>query len=160
MSLPPIWGEKAKWVGELGSVVHGLTSLEDRMGVLGISLENTLLPETNYFPTSTYERRKTKKCGDGFRNRNKSNNCFLQYFFFYSCSCFFFFLLFSSTSSKHWSLNLLLHPTQLRFLDLRSWTPCGILHEWYKKINNNNTSNNENLLYVGGIFLGLFCCGL
>lgn len=63
---------------------------------------------------------------------------------------------FSLTSSKHWSLNLLLHPTQLRFLDLRSCTPCGILHEWYKKKNNNNNSINENLLYVGAIFYWSF----
>lgn len=42
---------------------------------------------------------------------------------------------FSSTSSKHWSLNLLLHPhTASFFVDLQSCTLYGILHEWYKRI--------------------------
>lgn len=130
--------------GRVGVRCTGLTNpslknVEDRTGVLGMFTPLPSRPSTT--PSSqqkktsdqpqpmTYEREK-KKSGDVSGTKKKQTNkpitvfCSISSSIPASSSCFF-----PSTSSKHRSLNLLLHPTQLRFLDLRSCTPCGILHE-------------------------------
>lgn len=81
---------------------------------------------------------------------NKSNNCFLQYFFFYSCSCFFFFfLLFYFFKTLKLESSVAPHTASFfRLAELYTlWNPA-----WMIQKNNSNTSNNENLLYVGGNF--------
>lgn len=102
-SLPPVWGEKAKWMGELGRVACSwLMSQLVRIlrtgwvcrGRSSPFLQNALLPETIYLTFYDLWEKKNKDVErDGFQKQKKqSTNCFQQWFF-YSCSCFFFFLL-------------------------------------------------------------------
>lgn len=142
MSPPPVWGEMAKWVGELGSVARGWQVLRSKSrgqdgcvrDVYPCPLENTLLKQTNnstnlnLWPMKEEKKKKKWRWVSETKRKNKPITVFCSISSIPASSS-----SFSSTSSKHWSLNLLLHPTQLRFLDLRSCTPCGILHEWYKK---------------------------
>ena len=160
MSPPPVWGEMAKWVGELGIVARGWQvhqwKSRGQDGSAGdvhpISLENTVLPENKQFNQpqhKTCERRKTKKSGAGFQKQKKTkqtNNCFLQYFFFYSCF-FFLLLLFFKTLKLESSVA----PHTASFFRLAElytlWSPA-----WMIQKKNYNNSNNENLLYAGGNF--------
>lgn len=172
MSPPPVWGEMAKWVGELGIVARGWqvrqwkSKGQDRCAgdVHPISPENTVLLENKQFNQpqhKTCERSKTKKSGAGFQKQKKKTSKPITVFCSISSSipASSSSSSSSSTSSKHWSLNLLLHPTQLRFLDLRSCTPCGVLHEWYKK-KMIIIATMRIYCMRGETLLCHFCCGL
>lgn len=121
-------------------------------GCLPLPLENTPPPQKqfNQPQPTTYERRKTKR-GDGFQKQQKNNNnCFLQYFFFYSC--FFFLLLFYFFKTLKLESSVAPHTASFfRLAELYTlWKSC------MNDTKNNNNSNNENLLYVGGNFTWSF----
>lgn len=123
---------EAKWVGELGSVARGSTSLSVdiwRRGWVHLERLHSSQKQFNQPQPMTYEREKNSG-GWVLETEKQTVFCSISSTPGAASSS-----SFSSTSSKHWSLNLLLHPhTASFFVDLQSCTLYGILHEWYKRI--------------------------
>lgn len=121
-------------VGRVGGV--GVSKLWRKSGVgwgaLSLSLETNTLKNKQFIQPQPmiYDMRKhnnNNRVEMGFRNKNKSNNHFLQHFFFNSCSCFFFLLLFYFKTLKLES-SVAPHTASASFLRLAElytlWNPA------------------------------------
>lgn len=166
MSPPPVWGEEAKWVGELGSTARGWrvpwSKSRGRDGCDGDIYRRpwrtpSSQKQLDQPQPATYEGRKTKKkCGDGFQKQKKkqTSNCFLQYFFFYSC--FFFLLLFYFFKTLKLESSVAPHTASFfRLAELYTlWNPAWMIQKIII------IATMRIYCMWGEILLGPFCCGL
>lgn len=97
-------------------------------------------PQKRFRPNWVEKKHKKKWMVN--KKKKLKNKHFLQYFFFYSCGCYFFLFLFLFFFFFFETLKLdsSVAPAQLRW-NLQSLKTCGILHDWYKK-----NDNEEKLL--------------
>lgn len=144
---PPVWGEMAKWVGELRSADRGGGGWVGQIHWVQVKgFENPVL-ENNWATLNRRDQRERKK-KKRRRVSGKKKKRFLQYLFFYSCV---FFL--------PPSLYETLKPESSVAAALLFFQSCRLVHpvescmkDTKEKKSTNDNSNNENLLYVGGNF--------
>lgn len=165
MSPPPVWGEMAKWVGELGSVARGWQTLWSKCRVKDGCVGDVYSPvpwghpsnqETNSLTNLNLRpmgRKKKWRWVSGTKNKQTSN-CILQYFFFYSRV---FFLFPSFFFFKTLKLESSVAPHAASFLRLAKfytlWNPAWMTQKII-------IATMRIYCIQRVTLLGHFCCGL